>query len=173
MIFNLPDLISKTKDGNEEATLEIIQRFTPLIKKYSKKLRYDGAETDLLITLLESIKNLSKMSRLNEGIIVNYIKRSIVNKYIFLSKRYVNLIYHEVELDTNIRLDSEEKDPCDDVCTKHMLDKLTDMQRKILIELYIRQKTESELAAQLKVSKQAINKTKNRALKKLKQELIN
>lgn len=86
------ELTLNSKSGNKDSLLELIERFYPLIKKYSRKLRYDGAETDLIISFIEIIKSIPIINCImKEEQIIGYISKSIKNKYIQLSKRYGNI----------------------------------------------------------------------------------
>ena len=53
------------------------------------------------------------------------------------------------------------------------IEALPDRQKEILYKLIVLEKTEKELTNELGVSKQAINKSKNKALEKLRTELMN
>lgn len=55
---SLYNLIFKYQLGDKNAFLEIHEKFMPLIKKYSRKLNYDGSYSDMIITLLEIIKKI-------------------------------------------------------------------------------------------------------------------
>lgn len=55
----LLDLIDEANNGDKNALLEIIFRFNYTIKKFSRELKYDGAESDLIISLIEIIKEKS------------------------------------------------------------------------------------------------------------------
>lgn len=51
----LCDLILKAKSGDRNAMMEIIERFTPIIKKYSYKLNYEDTEQDLILNLIQAV----------------------------------------------------------------------------------------------------------------------
>lgn len=55
----LHELIMNAQDNNEGAMIELVERFNPIVKKYSKMLNYDGAYTDLLIRFIIVIKNIN------------------------------------------------------------------------------------------------------------------
>jgi len=93
---HLLKLLVLSKGGSNEATTEVYKKFLPLIKKFSKKLGYEEAETDMTIHLLEFIKNLNinRLKNADEGTLVNYISISMNNKYNSLLKK---LITHKIE----------------------------------------------------------------------------
>ena len=54
----LYDLLIECKNRNPKYILEIIDKFNPLIKKYTYLLNYDDAEQDLILSLIEIVYNL-------------------------------------------------------------------------------------------------------------------
>ncbi len=52
------ELISKSQSGDEDATLILIEKFKPLLKKYAYKLSYEDAYNDLLVDFIELIHNI-------------------------------------------------------------------------------------------------------------------
>lgn len=51
-------LLTKAQQGDEEAMLELIKRFQPLIRKYARKLEYDDAYEDCLLFFIELVKTM-------------------------------------------------------------------------------------------------------------------
>lgn len=51
-------LLGEAKLGNEESMVEVIDRFRPTIKKFSRELGYETAETDLVIELISILKKI-------------------------------------------------------------------------------------------------------------------
>jgi DNA-directed RNA polymerase specialized sigma subunit len=51
-------LLARAQQGDDEAMLELINRFQPLLKKYAKKLRYDDAYEDCLLFFIELVKTM-------------------------------------------------------------------------------------------------------------------
>src|SRR3712207_9039776 len=75
--------------------LHLIEKFRPLINKYARKLNYDGADSDLIISFICIIKAIPIKTNPNlkeTKQIVGYISNSIRYKYIELSKKYSNNI---------------------------------------------------------------------------------
>lgn len=54
----LYELIKRARSHDEEAMLNLIGQFNPIVKKYSRMLNYDGAYTDLLIHFIKAVKNI-------------------------------------------------------------------------------------------------------------------
>src|SRR3712207_7879323 len=71
--------------------LHLIAKFRPLINKYARKLNYDGADSDLIISFICIIKAIPIKTNPNlkeTKQIVGYISNSIRYKYIELSKNH-------------------------------------------------------------------------------------
>ena len=104
---------------------------------------------------------------------VSYIKKSIKNKRAKMTinkrRKFESLIYIN-ELDFNeiqdtstiIGLDSE-------LLLYDMFKNLTKKERQVIEYKFLVGKSDSEIGEMLNISRQAINKTKNRALNKLKE----
>jgi len=172
MDIGLCEAIKKSKSGNDEATMEIINKFRPLIDKYSRKLEYDTASTDLIISLIILIRNIpiGREKLTNDISTAAYIASSIKNQYIRLSKS--NRFYkNEIPMTDIVLLSKSEEKIETSFILGEMMDKLSDKQRFIITSIFFYGYTESELAKKMKVSRQAINKTKKKALKTLKKYL--
>lgn len=164
-------LINESQDNNKESILELITIFKPLIQKYSRKLNYDGADTDIIIFILEIIPNIPihKNSNMqNDGYLVNYICHSVTHKFIYLSKKNHKILSMETELNTNIYITTYDEPLENNMYISYLLDKLSEMQRQIIEKIFIQDISENTISKQLNISRQAVNRTKNRALKILK-----
>ena len=162
------NIIIRAKSYDEDALLTIITKFKPLIKKYSRLLNYDTAETDLIIELILLIKKLptDKTNLQKDNEFIGYIAASIKYQYYKLLKERNYLNYEivdnelvqftcvQVDFDLNIYIDN-------------LLDKLTTKEKFILTAIYFYGYKEIEISKKLNVSRQAINKIKKTALKKL------
>ncbi|MEW6425632.1 MAG: helix-turn-helix domain-containing protein [Bacillota bacterium] len=52
----LREMIDKARSGDQEALIQVVQRLTPLIKKYSRRLGYHDAYPDLVFWILAAVK---------------------------------------------------------------------------------------------------------------------
>ena len=101
----LYNLFVQAKGGNESAKLEIYKKFLPCIKKFARKLCYKEAETDLVISLLEFINNISlrKFKNRSDGEIFLYVYSFIKCKYLNIIKALNNKKITTVPLNTDIK----------------------------------------------------------------------
>ncbi|WP_051618228.1 helix-turn-helix domain-containing protein [Desulfofundulus thermocisternus] len=51
----LRELIDLAKSGNEEAMTQVVKRFIPIVKKYSRQLGYEEACSDLVTWIIEAV----------------------------------------------------------------------------------------------------------------------
>ena len=82
----LSELLRQVPDA--EAVDELVRRFDKSLRKYARYLRYEDAYNDLLIFFIELIQSAPLRATLDkgDGVIVNYIAKSIKGEYIKLSK---------------------------------------------------------------------------------------
>lgn len=160
----------KAKDNDTDSTLYIVETFIPLIKKYSRKLNFDGADTDLIISLLNLIKSLPDHLT-DDNAIVSYIAVSIKNEYIKLSKRNNKIMKTEILFDEYIKEFPFSNDEESLLILNELLDKLPKNQSELLKGIFIDGYSVVSIAKKLNISRQAVNKTKNIALKQLRTQL--
>lgn len=101
----------------------------------------------------------------------SYIANSLKYKYIKLSKKYTNLYLNELEFKEKILNETNSFDIETHIMLNTFWDKLPSSQKKVLNELYINGYTVSEVAKKLHISRQAVNKTKNKGLNSLRKYL--
>ncbi len=156
--------------GDEESILKLYNKFLPKIKKCGRNLNYETAETDITIRFLEFIKN-TDFNALNskcDGAVVNYTNKFFINAYLNLLKTHKSKIQYVYLDDENTFIkDVPYYDEIDDLENVY-LSYLTELQKKIIIFKYIYGYSDNEIAKSLKISRQAVNRTKNRGLNTIK-----
>ena len=158
------------KNGDNDELYLLIKKFEPIIKKLSRKLNYEEAETDLIIFFIEFVKsiNLEKFKIKNDGIIVNYIKKSLYNKYTkLLSKKILNNI-DNIEYRDNHILSQDDKTNI--FLYEYIKLNLNRTQSMVIYYKYIHDLSDIEISRKLNISRQAVNKAKNKSLYKLQHE---
>ena len=83
-------LMKAYKDGDNNALVEIIMAFEPLIQKYVKKLHWcerEDVEQELKLAIIESARKMDCYD--NSGKCVNYIARAIKNRFCYLFNKSV------------------------------------------------------------------------------------
>ena len=153
------------KFHDKDAIEQIIKEFLPIIKRVAYKLNYDGAETDIIICLIEAIYSLeySKIEEFCAGQIVNYIAQIVRNNGVDLYRKrkvYIDEIY----IDNYIEISDAIYESTGFV---EYLEFLNDKQQKVIIMKYFLGYSDIEIAKKLLISRQAVNKIKRGALKVL------
>lgn len=166
--------IEEIQKGNRKKIINIITKFNPLIKSLSRRLQYEESETDLIICLIETIGSidLHNFDYSNEGPIISYIKNVMHNKSIDLFRKNIVRKKEEVEINYDILADKSNYDIETNIFIKDLFNILSELQNKVLCEKFIKDNTDIEIAKKLNITRQAVNKAKNRAIKKLREHLL-
>jgi DNA-directed RNA polymerase specialized sigma24 family protein len=173
----LVDIIIQAQTGDNEASLFLLEKFKPLLKKYTYRLKYDDAYNDLLLDFYELIKNINTGSFYEtcDGSIVSYIQKSTYSHYIDRSKS--NKIHNKAivtfsQLSENenhyLEAASASFDDYSELLILNLDKILNHYELLIIYWIYVLGYSSTDIAQIKGTSRQAINQTKNRALKKLK-----
>jgi len=142
--------------------------FKKLIMFYSKKLYYDDAAGDMTLFFIELLydMDLSKFPTDDSFSIKSYIAVAIKNQYITLSVNKDR--YRKISNKLFDTLDGYLPDFEDRFSLFEGIDFLSEKQKMIVIYKYIYGYTDFEIAVLLGISRQAVNRIKNRALECLR-----
>lgn len=159
------------KTNHEIAILKLIEQFNPLIKKYSNLLRWEDSQSELILALIEIINKVpTQNSKFKQDkYIVSYISKSIRNTYIYLSKIRNKLKCHEFPINFEITEDSYQASIVDRLFVEELLKVLTKREKEIITLKYFNEYSDIEISRKIGVSRQAVNKTKNRAIKRMRE----
>ena len=169
------DLIVQLQKGDSSATLTLVEKFNPLLKKYAYKLNYEDSYNDLLldfIVLLNKMR-LDRMQSTNEGILVSYICASIRSSYIkklIALKKLQNFVPYSALSDGQlfyIEAATATSDTYFELEFTGFDYVLTELELSIVKMIYLSGYSVTEIASFYGISRQAVNKTKKRALQKL------
>jgi len=114
------------------------------------------------------------MFNINDEKLISYIAKGMKNEHIRLSKKYKKIKEKEllIEDEEIISSDSENAQNIETkISIEEALQKLTPLQKEIITETILYGKKEKEITLKLHISQQAVNKTKKRALKKMREFL--
>ena len=167
--------IRLAKDGDEKAMLDIIERFEPLIGKYTRLLNYDNE--DCRSDLIEKL--ITKLRSDNDGTLFNYIHFALQHHYISLSKANQKIRDNEAIYDQETFVDMVE-DKLEYSYTDTEWGITMDTLRKVLTKreflcirlIVLDGWTAEEVSKWIGVTKQAVNQCKKRALEKIKKIYI-
>lgn len=173
MNTELYSIIQAAKNGSDQDKLAVIEQFMPLIKKYAYKLAYEDAKEDLILFFLELIPKIPN-SLENDRQITAYIAKSVYLQYIKLSKRTCTVTTKEVYEEEILKTvpDKVNGNYEEGVVLKLLQGELTEHMREILYLHYFVGYSIQEIAEYFHISRQAVNKTKNAALRRLKEQFL-
>lgn len=173
MDTSLFQLITRVQNNDKNALQEIIDKFKPLINKLARKLKYEEAETDLIIAIILLLKNinLEKFKNTSDDAIVNYINYSLNNKATDLFRKYVFKKDNELPIDLDIIYQNNDMDTNLFVNSLLNIESLSKKQHIVLKLSYLYGFSDIEIAKKLNISRQAVNKIKKRGLKILNEFL--
>ena len=165
-------LIKKFKNRDMSAFSEIYEEFKGLIIFYARKLGGEDYVQELTLFLLELPYNINPQNFKPDGSIAikKYIAVCIKNKYITLSKdkqKYSNMINNALVEDLTCDSSAEML-----LSVEDMLNCLSQKQKLIMIYKYIYGYSDIEISMLLNISRQAVNRLKNRAITTLKEYYI-
>lgn len=165
--FLFKNLIIRFRQGDMTAFGAIYERFKNLILYYSSKIGDEDALQELNIFLIELLYDIdiSLFDDIASNDIQRYIAVSIKNQYLKISRKrsdYAKLYCELYENELRCALSEE------NLFIEEILKNLSDKQRLIILYKYVYNYTDAEIAIMLKISRQAVNRLKNRALSVLK-----
>jgi len=167
----LKEILSKISQNrnDKEAIYKLIVKFNPLIKKLAYQLNDDCAQTDLIIFLIEFTHKFDyeQIKDYSEGALVNYIAQALRRKKIDLFRKNQQK-FEEIHSETIKELPDETNFTVK-ITLSQCMSQLSPHQQDILMRKYVEGYSDIEIAAALGISRQAVNRTKTRALAKLRQ----
>lgn len=172
---SLLDLIVASKSDNS-ALLILMCRFELMLKKYARLLYYEDAYSDLQVELIVLFRSIDPMKFRNssDGAVVNYVHRVIKNKYIYLSKakneynRNIILFGEESDFEQLGNPASVSFDHYTEIDIKTLSGVLTENECYVINLFFYFGYSVGEIAGILCTSRQAVNKKKLSAIKKLR-----
>ena len=170
-------LITRVQDNDTTAMLELIEQFQPLLRKYARLLKAEDAYEILVVDFLEMLHKINlKDAFMEDAALLRYFKVSVHHSYIRHSRKSVKISTNEICLSAlsevqlyEIEARSATCDRYDTIGHTRLHDVLSDHEMKILLLTCTQNFPAAEIARQLGVSRQSVNQTKRRALKKARQ----
>lgn len=167
--------IVSAQSGNEPAMLELIEQFSPLLKKYAHLLQTEDSLDELTVDFIELIMavKLTSLRSHNDGALVNYIKKTMRYKYISRSKRRQQEaeILHWDDFEEAVQRKHEPRCPLFTSEAEFLqgipAKILSSSELSIIAMIYLEGYSAAEIARAKGITRQAVNQIKRRALKKL------
>lgn len=164
-------LIADYKNGNIDALEQLWKQMLPLIKKHAGKthfMEYDDACQEYSTALIEAINKIRIYD--TDGQCLKYLTTCIKNKFCFLYKHYCTEVANEIFDDI---IDTENAtNTYDDIIffadIANFIEKLpSETKRNIASLSILQQKSDAEIALQLGLSRQYINRIRKEIYREL------
>lgn len=163
-----------------QALLMLIEKFSPLIYKYAGLLRYEDAKNDLCCDFISLILgfNTDVSVSYDDPSVLSYIKKSIHRSYIARSTlqdldkrcRPMSMLSDSEQL--HVESVSAKTDNHENLLISEMKGVLNIHEFAVVYQHFFLGFSIEEIALKLKTSRQSINQTKKRALKKMKETIF-
>lgn len=178
MNVKISSLIEKFQNGSSECVMEILQIFRPLFNKYGRLLIYEDASQDLEVALIASLAKIDMrgLSSKNDSVMGSYIQAIIYHEYISLSVKHKEWKNNAVLIENmdDLPTKGQRASPCHTNDFKNQIfydisKYLTELESDIIVMVYWHGYTVRDISNARRISRQAVNCTKQRALRKLRQ----
>lgn len=173
--MQIAELVQLAHQSSEEAMLELIHRFQPLLKKYASLLQIEDAYEELQYAFIVLIKKTdwNKLFNSNDGAYVNYFNKSIYRQYLALQKK--TSVYEknfssysengEVYINSLISVE----DQYNTLIIQELKSILTYKEFQVIYWTCLKGFSAALVAKRYGQSRQNINQIRKRAIKKLQQ----
>lgn len=159
----IKELIHEYKNGAPDANSQIIERMSPLVKKYAAKIHcmeYEDALQELYLALLESLGYLDPAH--SQGQCIKYMEKAVINRYYTLCKRYLSVPDSENIEDLT---DSQPIAPSYDdtqMDVERYIQSLPEsgFKRQIISYFFYEDLSDKEISEKLHISRQYVNRVK-------------
>lgn len=154
----------------------LITKFYPLIRKYAyrlKKTEKEDAEQNMTVAFIIIVKNI-ELDKFDyhdsDKYLLSYIQKAMYTHFLDLARRQD--VFFVTDIDEGIQQESidDSLSPEGKAELREMLSSLTKMQREVILDKYLYGYSDVEIAKQLHITRQAVNRTKNRAIQTLKEK---
>lgn len=162
------------KFSDTDALEELIRNFNPLFLKLKKKLRYEESESDLIIFFIEKLNEIDLSKIKYDGQIIKFFDKALKNKAIDLHRKNNSkkIIFQTIDLN-RLEDNTSNISENDKLALNIAFEKtLTQLQRDVLNKRYFLGLSDLEIAKSLNISRQAVNKARNRGLENIKKYFI-
>jgi len=173
---NLFYLIELAQDGDEDAMLNIIDTFSPKINKYVYTYGSDeDLRSELVLHIIEIVRKieLENFHIKEHPAAVSYFNKAIDRRAWKYAKqkgtaRKKVTLYDNADLNYLVGEDAEASSAFDEILLESLMrDKLTEKEYQCLHFLLINGLSQADIARMFGISRQSLNETVKRALRKL------
>lgn len=175
MNSGLYDYLYKSQKGDDASTIKLLDKLSPMLTAGSRYLGYEDAYNDLVAYLLAEIKRLDlhNLRNTTDAGIITYFRQVIHHGIIHLAikhRRNDNVSYFSELSDgaiSSIEVKTASRSVYNNLTLVDVSNFLSFKELRVIYLIYFKCLSVSQVAKVLGVSRQAVNKIKLSALKKL------
>ena len=175
--MDIPELICEIKENKENFSI-LVQRFHPLIKKYTRILYKDEEEemyAEFVAALWEAVCSIVFYD--DEGQVISYLTNALKNKYLELYRKSRRYHDHTIEIEQcELEGKRSEDNSLDNMLItdelQRMRDGLKGRKRQIFDLIFLKDNTDLEAASELGISRQYVHRIKKELVKMIKEEVL-
>lgn len=172
MNYTTTEKLQRYRNGDEDALVELIELYSPIINKYARyfgREMYEDAQQELRIAVIEAARSIKYVEQ--EGKCVNYIVRTIKHRFVTLYNKQRE--YNEREELTDELVEPLHEDLYKDVeiytDILQFCKQFNEIQQAIIKGIVIYDYGDSELAQRKGVTRQYINRVKKKLFAEMRQ----
>ena len=173
---NLYECLQKCQTGDESSIIELLGRLSPMLTAGAHYLGYEDAYNDLVLYLLAEIKDIKLYTLRNttDAGIITYFQQVVHHEISHLAAKHRkgNRISYFSELSDgalcSVELKTSNYNTYNNLILTDIALYLSPKEMNVIFLIYFKDLSVTQIAKLLGVSRQAVNKTKLSALKKLR-----
>lgn len=161
------DKVRAYKNGDKSAIEALLKQYEPLIKSYARNFgtrEMEDAEQELRIALYSAVEQIDQVDM--EAKVVNYLVKAVKPRFIYLYGKHRKRIESETAILEDMDFEVHENAYEDMIFYTDMSEyskKLPEQQR-VILQGILTGKDDKEIAAELNVSRQYVNRIKKKML---------
>ncbi len=171
-------IIESCKEGEEEVFLILVEKFMPLIKKYTRLLYKDDAEDvkqEMLMALWEASQKIEKYD--NEGECTNYFSNALRCRFLELYRKSRKVNDNAIDADDSVMESEQSADHMNysfinlrqDIL--FLLNDCREPVREMCMKMAFDELSDAEIAKKFNVSRQYSNRIRRNLRSKLREYL--
>lgn len=161
------EYIKRIKEGDTDQFLKILEKFEPLIRKYTRLcfgMEKEDSRQEYVLALWEAVVKMEYYT--DEGKCVIYLQNAVYRKYLELCRKVFKVSKGEVDGIELLEFYAVPKKEIDDLLVVESIKEIISAEKGIVYDIlyraYIEEMTDAEIAKQYHVSRQYVNRIKRK-----------
>lgn len=169
---SIKKLVKSAHEGNKYDLELLIKQFDPLLKSTAFYLGNEDSYQEIVLFFIELIRlhDFSKMTSSSDKEYVAYISKAVHRQAKHISKCHQNIVYFD---DLAVPYEPIVSDNHESLLLDDCKKRLTKKEYQVIVLFFLKGYSIEAIAKMFHISRQTVNTTRRRALKKLKSSLTN